>query len=164
MPIAFLLAMQAAGMITDYFGRQEQIRIAGLGAKIEQAGITSNIASSRLATEEESLQSMKQLRQNLGTQAAIFAARGTQSGQGSAALITNTSIGNYNSDQRIRKINQSGTEAALKAQMTLSKLHAKTYEANTWGQFAKEVINKIPTSPTAYKEMGNSFGLTKVGM
>jgi hypothetical protein len=164
MPLAFLLALQASGMVLDYFGKQDQIRLARMGQQLEQAGIESNIATSRLSTEEQSLQSMKELRQNLGTQAAIFAARGQRSGQGSAALITNQSVANYNADERIRRINQSGTEANLRAGKLISQLHEKTYENDVWSEFRKSVFNKIPTSPSAYTTAAGSFGLTKVGM
>jgi hypothetical protein len=172
MPIGFLLALQASGMVIDYLNKQDQIRQSQLGAQVEQAGIASDIAASRLSTEEESLQSMKQLRQNLGTQAAVMAARGSQSGQGSNVFFTNDSIANFNANERIRKINQSGTEAALKANQTLSKLHESSFENNTMGDFAKNTFNKIPTSPTAWEKIGQGFsaskgygfGLTKVGV
>ncbi len=167
MPIAFLLAMQASGMIVDWLGKKDQIRMANMGAELEQAGINSEIQTSRLQTEEASLQAMKQLRQNLGTQAAMFAARGVQGGTGTSVLFGNESVGNFNSDERIRRINQLGNEARLKAGLTLSKLHQKTYESNTWNEFGKSIFNKIPTrgfnTGSNPGSSGSGFGLTKVG-
>lgn len=171
MPIAFLLALQASGMVVDWLGKNEQVRLGKMGAEIEQAGIASNIQSSRLEAEEASLQSMKALRMNLGTQAAMLAARGTRSGAGSAVFSMNESIGNFNADERTRRINQLGNEAALKAGQTISTLHQKSFESKTFGEFRQNAINKVPTSPSAWKQLANGFsaknsygfGMTKVG-
>lgn len=166
MPFAFLLAMQAAGMVVDWLGKKDQIRMARMGADIEQAGIESNIESTRLQTEDESLQAMINLRKNMGTQAALFAARGTASGAGTALLFGSESQSNANTDERMRRINQLGNEARLKAGMTLSKLHQKIYENNTWNEFRQSAINKIPTRGFGTGISGNSnggFGLTNVG-
>lgn len=171
MPIAFLLALQASGMVVDWLGKKEQARMGRMGAEIEQAGIESEIQTTRLQTEEDSLAAMKQLRQNLGTQAAMFAARGVASGAGSAMLFANESVGNFNADERVRRINQLGNEARLKAGKTLSTLHQKTTESKLWNEFGKSVINRVPTSPDAWgqiskgfsKKSGYGFGFTPVG-
>ncbi len=163
MPIAFLLAMQASGMVVDWLGKNEQVRLGKMGAEIEQAGIESNIQLSRLETEQESLDQMISLRKNLGTQAAMLAARGTRAGQGTAALFGNESVGNFNTSERTRRLNQMGREAALKAGKTISKLHQKTFENNTWNDFTKNITKNLPTSPEAYSQFAGSFGLTKIG-
>lgn len=160
MPLAFLLALQASGMVVDWMAKNEQVRLGKMGAQVEQAGIVSNIASSRLETEEASLQSLKQLRMNLGTQAALYAARGIRPGTSTPVLTANTSVGNFNADEQIRKINQRSNEAAMNAGLTLSKLHEKTASNNIWNDFTKNVINTTPTNPRAYTQ---AFGLTKIG-
>lgn len=162
-PVAFLLAAQAGGMIVDYMGKSAQIELGRMGNQVEQASIDSNIQSSRLESEEASLQAMKQLRMNLGTQAAMLAARGTRAGAGTAALFGNESVGNFNADERIRKINQRGRETAFAANKVLSNLHQTTTENNIWGQFRKSIIDKIPTAPDAYSSAAEKFGLTKIG-
>lgn len=159
---ALLLAMQASGMVVDWLGKNEQVKLGRIGAQIEQAGITANIAQSRLEAEDASLQSLKQLRQNLGTQAAVFAARGVRSGAGNALSFMTESVSNFKADERMRKINQLGREAELKAGSTLSKLHQQTRENTIWNQFRTDVFNKISTNPETYKQLGKSFGLTKV--
>ncbi len=171
MPIGFLLSLQAAGMVIDWMGKKDQIRMAKMGAQVEQAGIDANIQTSRLEAEDASLQSMKQLRMNLGTQAAILAARGVRSGTQSSVLAMNESVSNFNADERMRKINQMGNEANIRAGKTLSILHEKTFENNTWGDFRSHAFNTISTSPSAWKQIANSFtakngygfGITKVG-
>ena len=161
MPFSFLLALQASGMVMDWYGKSEQIRLGKMGEQIEQANINSNIATSRLQTEEDTLSSMKKLRQNLGSQAVMMAARGVRGPM--STVLSNESVGNFNADSRIRRINQMGNEAALRAQKLISNLHEKTFENNTWNEFRQGVINKIPTSPEAWNKIGGSFGLTKVG-
>jgi hypothetical protein len=168
MPIGFLLALQASGMVVDWLGNQEQIRMGKIGNDLEQAGINANIETSRLNSEEESLESMKQLRQNLGTQAAMLAARGTRAGAGTAALFGNESVGNFNADQRMRKMNEMGRENQLRAQGLMSGLHEQANESQLNTQFFKDIINKIPTSPDAWSNIksgfsaknGYGFGLT----
>lgn len=171
MPLAFLLALQASGMVVDWLGKKEQARMGRMGYKVEQAGIESEIASTRLQTEEDSVAAMRQLRQNLGTQAAMFAARGTRSGAGTASLFPTESVGNFNADERIRRINQLSNEARLKAGKTISTLHQKTNESKLWNEFGKTTLNTIPTSPDAWsritqnfsKKSGYGFGFTPVG-
>jgi len=161
--LGFMLSLQAAGMVVDWFGKNEQIRLGKMGQKIEQAGINSNIAQARLESEDASLQAMKALRMNLGTQAAMNAARGISNASGSAIFSRNDSLSNFNADERMRKINLAHNEASLKAGGLISNLHEKTYENRTWNEFRNNIINKIPTDPSSYKEMAKSFGLTKVG-
>ena len=171
MPLAFLLSMQAAGMVVDWLGKDEQVRLGKMGNQVEQASINANIQSSRLETEEASLQSMKQLRMNLGTQAAMLAARGVGGASGASIFGGVESVGNYNADQRIRRINQIGNEASLKANKAISNLHQQTFENKTWNDFRSNVINKIPTSSSAWNQLSQGFssknnygfGLTKVG-
>ena len=163
MPLAFLLAMQAAGMVVDWMGRSQQIALAQQGAQLEQQNIMDQIQTSRLQTEESSLQAMKQLRQNLGTQAAMLAARGTRSSAGSAVLIRNESISNFNADERIRRINQLANEARLKTGIQISQLHQEAYESQQKNEFFVNALKMLPTNPAAYQQAGSSFGLTRVG-
>lgn len=162
MPLAFLLAMQAAGMVVDWMGKENQIKMARMGEKLEEASINANIVSSRLQTEDASLMAMKKLRQNMGSQMALFAARGQRSGAGNALIATTESIGNFNADERMRKINQLTRENQFKAEKLLSKMHQNTYESNIRNEFTRSFFNKLPTNPEAYGQIGNSFGFTKV--
>lgn len=160
-----LLAMQASGMIIDYMGKKQQIELSRMGNKIEQAGINRDIQMSRLEAEEGSLEAMRNLRKNLGTQAAMLAARGTRSGAGTAALFGNQSVANFNANEKMRELNQLGKEANLRAGGLLSNLHQQTSEKKIWGEFKKSVFDKIPTDPAAYKNFGSKggFGFKDVG-
>ena len=160
-PIGFMLAAQAGGMIMDYFGTAAQNEQAAEAARLQQEAIQASIATSRLQTEDESLRAMVSLRQNLGTQAAMMAARGIRAGTGVGVLAMTESQGNFNADERMRRMNQMMNEKRLKAGMEISKMHQQAFENNNWNAFAGRVINKIPTSPEFYKQLGASFGFTK---
>lgn len=158
-----LLAMQAAGMVTDYIGTKEQARMMGMGSQLEQLGIEANIQQTRLAAEDETLQSMKNLRKNLGTQLAVFAARGTASNAGNAVGILNESLSNFYADERTRRLNLMGKETALRGQGLISSLNASGEKSKLWQGFAQRTINRFPTSPESWDKFGKSFGLTQKG-
>ena len=166
MPFALLLAMQAAGMVVDYFGMSYQSSLNEMGAKIQQAGIESSIYQTRLESEDQSLQNMKSLRQQMGTQLAIFAARGTSPGAGSAASLLTQSIGNFNSDERTRRINLLGRVNELKAGKTISVLNQAGEKSKLWQGFAQRTFNRFPTSTESWKQgikdFKSSFGLTQM--
>lgn len=148
--LSFLLALQASGMIVDYMGTKNQADLSKMGSNVEESGIDTNIALSRLQSEEDSLESMKQLRQNLGTQAAQMAARGTQSGQGSAVLFGNESLGNFNSSERLRKLNEESNEVSLKGQKFLTSINQKTNENNLWNQFKQRSFKSAESAGLEY--------------
>lgn len=166
MPFALLLAMQAAGMVTDYFGAQYQSQLGKMGLKVQQAGINANIYQTRLETENESLIAMQQLRKNLGTQIAVQAARGTSTSGGSAVALFNESIGNFNSDERMRRLNQLGRENELKAGGSIAKLNQQSTNAKLWSSFASRSLQRFGTSADYWyaggKQTNKSFGLTPI--
>ena len=151
-----LLAMQAAGMVTDWFGTKQQVALSRMGTKIEQAGIESNIAQNTLNYEEESLGAMKQLRQNLGSQAAWLAAHGVRGNAGSALSVTTKSISNANADERMRRMNMLSRDAQLKAGKTMSQLHQSGTEQDIWNSFARRSLNTIGV--TSYLTGGGKTG------
>jgi hypothetical protein len=167
MPFYLMLAMQAAGMITDWFGVHQQAKIMNMGMKANEAGIEANIAQSQLQAEDESLQAMQQLRQTMGTQIATFAARGTATFGGSAAALLNESTANFKSDERIRKINAMGRENQYKANKTIGRLNNMADTSKLWQGFASRTFNRFPTSLSGWKqgitEIREGFGLTKIG-
>lgn len=163
---AFLLAMQAAGMIVDYIGQRGQIEMGRMGQKLEEAGIDANLSQTRLESADASLQAMKKLRQNLGSQAVLMAARGN-SMAGSGAIIGNESIGNFQSDERTRRMNLLNKEAGLRAGKVLSGLHQLTSETQLGQSLTKRFFDKLPTDPEVWKKTGSAvkkgFGFTEIG-
>jgi len=167
MPVYLLLAMQAAGMITDYFGARNQDQLMKMGMKIQQAGIESELEMTRLESQEGSLAAVKQLRQTMGSQIAAMAARGTNPGAGSAFNLLNESVGNFNADERIRKLNLLGKENQLRAGAAMSRLQYSGDSAKLWQGFAQRTINRFPSSVSGWQGMGQAagqgFGMTSAG-
>lgn len=144
MQIAFLLAMQAAGMVIDWYGNSQQKQIGRMGTQIEQAGIENQIQMTRLESEEASLAAMKNLRKTLGSQAAVLAARGTRGGVGSALTLSNESVTNFNSDERMRRMNLLSKETNLRAQNFMVGLHQMTAESQMGQALRQRFFDKLP--------------------
>lgn len=160
MPYALLLAMQAAGMVTDFLGTRNQADLMNQGMKVQQAGIAANIEQTRLETEDASLQSMKSLRQTLGTQIATFAARGTSTAAGSATSLLNENFANFNADERMRRLNQVGKENQLRAGGLISRLQNSGDTSKLWQGFASRTFNSFPTNSASWSALGKNFGMT----
>lgn len=162
MPFAILLAMQAAGMVVDYMGIRNQQMFMKMGTDLQTAGIESNIALTRLQTEDESLQAMKHLRQSLGTQIAVQAARGTKTGAGSALSFMTESLNNFNADESMRRLNAMGKENQLRGGAALTRLQYMSDTSKLWQGFAQRTLNRFPTS-FGGGGGGQGFGLTSMG-
>lgn len=158
MPVYLLLAMQAAGMITDYIGNKNQASMMKYGMQLQQAGIETNIEQLRLETEQSSLQSLRELRQNLGSQIAAFAARGTSTGAGSALGILNQSQSNFNADERVRRLNLLGKENQLRAGTAMSRLQYGSDVSKMWQGFASRSVNRFPSSVSGWEQLFKSAG------
>lgn len=143
MPIALMLAMQASGMVVDYMGAKYQSELIKMGSQIQQAGIEANIEQTRLEAEDASLQGLIKLRKTMGTQLAIFAARGTSTSAGSAVSILQESIGNFKSDERMRRLNLLGRENELKGRGTISRLNEAAEVSKLWKEFGGRTISKF---------------------
>jgi hypothetical protein len=166
MPWAFLLAFQASGMIIDYLGTRHQQLLSEMGARAEQSGIEANIQQTRLETEQASLQAMRNLRQTMGTQIAAFAARGTATNAGSSLTALTESLSNFNSDERVRRLNAMGKENQLRGGAAISRLNSMSENSKLWQGFGTRTLNRFPSSYSgwkqAYADVQEGFGLTKV--
>ncbi len=146
MPVALLLAMQAAGMVVDFIGTQQQAALGRLGAKAEQSAIEANIAETTAQSEDQSLQEMRKLRETLGTQAAVFVSRGTFQGAGSAFSIKQSSLRSFSDDERSRRINLLANQANLRTQNIMSGLHQLGSETQLGQSLSKRFFSEIPTT------------------
>lgn len=166
MPVYLLLAMQAAGMITDFLGTKNQADLLNMGMKVQQSAIDANIEQTRLETADSSLQAMRQLRQTLGSQIAAFAARGTSISGGSAASLFNESFSNFNSDERVRRLNALGKQNQLRANSALSRLQNSSDISKLWQGFSSRTAKGFSTNSAAWSEIGSKvsqgFGLTSI--
>lgn len=151
-----LLAMQAAGMVTDWLAARDQIKMGRLGAQMQQAGINASLAKTRLESEDSALEAMRSLRQTIGSQIAISAARGTKTGAGSAFSITSDSISKFNSDSRARRMNLLAKEANLRAAGVLNGLHQLESETQIGQSMTKRFTDNFPASSLAGGQGGKS--------
>lgn len=142
----FLLAMQTAGAVSDAVGTRQQIRQGRAGAELEQAMIESRLEQERAGSAQSSLDAMIALRQNLATQQAIFAARGTKATAGSAATASSKSMQNFSNDERVRRMNLLSKEAGLRATKTLTGMHQLTSETQLGQALTNRLIDQMPVS------------------
>jgi hypothetical protein len=166
MPFALLLAMQAAGMVVDYIGTRNQAEMSKMGSRIQQAGLEANLYQTRAESENASLESMKELRKNLGSQIAVQSARGTSMSAGSSLALFNESIGNFNTDERMRRINQLGRENEIRAGKTISGLNQSSENSKLWSSFSSHSLNRFPSTLQGWQsgvnQFKSSFGLTTI--
>lgn len=142
---AFLLSMEAAGAIASIWDNKNKQRAIQQGRDLEKAAYEANMEALNYDAQQESIDAIKSLRKNLGTQMAINAARGTQIGTGTAAVKANQSVGAYQNDEQRRRMNLLAKEANLRATHVLSGLH--TLESETQlGRASFDVIKSLPVS------------------
>lgn len=167
--MGLLLAFQAAGSIIDYRNYKDNKKLIQMGRELEKSAIEANLEALKVQSGEESLQSMKDLRKNLGTQIATAAARGTRIDAGSAAFGIQKSIGSFNADERMRRLNLLSKEANLRAQNVLSGLHTLQSETQLGQAFTSKLFNMVPAS-AAFDAFGKTdlakkwgFGMSPAG-
>jgi hypothetical protein len=152
----FTLAMQAAGAIYSIRETKSQQKLIKMGRQAEQAAFESNMAAANAQYAESSLQAMQALRENVANQIAINAARGVQSGQGSAAASIRKSEQTFASDEKARRMNLLAAEAHLRAGDVLSGLHTLQSETQLGQSLTAKLFNQLPVST-----LGDVFGVNK---
>jgi|SRR5690606_33841756 len=143
---AFLLSMQAAGLIINFSQQKTQKKLIEAGRQLDEAAFQANLEALRLESNEASLSELQKLRQNIGSQIAANAAKGTDSGAGSAFFAMKKSEGAFESDERVRRFNLLAKEANLRAQKVLSGLHTLQSETRLGQQMTSQLFDKIPLS------------------
>lgn len=169
----FLLAMQAAGAIYNINEARGQKKLIQMGRALEQAQFETNLEAARTEAAEASLAELQQLRQNIGNQIAINAARGTSSASGSAATSLQSSERTYAKDEKARRMNLLTKENDLRAGNVLSGLHTLQSETKLGQSLTNQIFNKLPISGLAKQfggvvdELGGrvkaGFGLKTIG-
>ncbi len=173
----FLLAMQAAGAIFNINQARGEQKLIKIGRDLEQAQFENNLAAVRTESSEASLAELQQLRQNIGNQIAMNAARGVRSGAGSAQSSIQASERTYAKDEKARRMNLLTRENELRANNVLSGLHTLTSETKLGQSLTNQIFKNLPISSLAetfgvsdaLSNLGNTikqkagFGLTPVG-
>ena len=162
----FLLAMQAAGAIYNINEARGKKKLIQMGRDLEQAQFETNLEAARTEASEGSLAELQQLRQNIGNQIAMNAARGVSSGAGSAQSSIQASERTYAKDEKARRMNLLTKENDLRAGNVLSGLHTLQSETKLGQSLTGQIFNNLPTS-TLGKNFGASFqsvsGAVKAG-
>lgn len=141
---AFLLSMQAAGLVTSLFGYKSQKQTIDMGRKLEQEQFSTNMQALRLESAQASLSEMKQVRQNIGSQIAINSARGNRGGSSYLSIAESSS--NFENDERRRRMNLLAKESSLRSANILSGLHTTQSETQLGQNLLKDVFNTLPIS------------------
>jgi len=143
---AFLLSMQAAGAITSIYDANNKKKLIQMGRDLETAATETNLEAIRTQSAQESLEELKALRQNIGTQIVLNAAKGVSSGAGSALTNIEASKSNYLKDEKTRRLNLLMKENQLRAANVLSGLHTLTSETQLGQSLTNQIFNNLPVS------------------
>ena len=149
----FLASMQAAGLVMDYSSTKSNQKIIRKGRQLENAQYQTNLEMLRMESSQASLNEMRELRQNIGTQIAVAGAKG-QSGWAGVNQATFA----FGQDERTRRMNLLTKEAQLRASKVLSGLHSLESETQLGRQFASRALNTLPAS-----SLLSAFGKTELG-
>lgn len=160
----FLLGMQASGAIADYASTRQEIKLGRKGYEVEQAQIEARLEQERLASSQDSLLAMIELRKNLASQRAIYAARGQRAGTGTALALSQESIGNASANEQVRRMNLLSREANLRANKALSGLHQLTSETQLGQSMSKRMLEQLPVSQAfqGLQRKKSGFGIEEI--
>jgi len=140
MTLSFYVAMQAAGAIGSFLDTQSRIQMLQLGKSVDDAMYNANMATIEANAAKGSQASMDALRENLGTQLVVQAARGTGGG-GTAGALANKSVKSTQEDLAQGRLNLMAQKANLKTQHIKSGLEVLASETQLGQQFRKEVFD-----------------------
>lgn len=143
---AFLISMQAAGVVFSAIDTSKNLNLIRQGRELEQEAVNTNLEALRAQSSESSLEAIKQLRENVSNQIAQNSARGTASGAGSAQSALQASEGNFGQDENTRRLNLLVKENELRAAGVLSGLHTLTSETKLGQSLTNQIFNNLPIS------------------
>jgi len=141
--VAVMASFQAAGAIASIWQTNSQMKMIQMGRKIEDEQLQTNLQMLRTQAAEASLSEMRQLRQNIGSQIAIQAARGTASGAGSAMSLQQASKAQFGEDERTRRLNLLAKQSSLRASNAMSAISSLTGETKLGQEITKKLFNTV---------------------
>jgi len=162
----FLLSMQAAGVVVSIYDKQSKEKLIQQGRSMEKTGIEMNMAANNYEFQESSLASMRALRQNLGTQAVMNAARGNASGTESAVGNVEKSVATQGADQEARRMKMLAHDAELRAQDITSGLSVLKSETELGRALGKDMIEAASTGVRQFEKhaaLASKFGYGNKG-
>lgn len=136
-----LLASQAAGIGLSLYAQNKQKKLEALGTRADQAALDLRMQEEGAQTAEQSLFATEQLQEVLASQRAIFAARGTMAGAGSAGAISERSIRLYNADENARLLSKNSRELNLIGQKRGLELNRLSGQASRGANLMGKGLN-----------------------
>lgn len=140
MTMGFLISLQAAGSILSWNDSKKRMDMMRQGNAVDKAAADRNIQALGFQAEEESFQEMMQLQQNLSTQLAQQAARGTGGG-GSASALAADSVRSASRDESKRRMNLLAKQTDLRAGKALSGLELLSSETKLGQAHNKSIFD-----------------------
>ena len=152
--------MQAAGVVTSIWQNKGAQKMIRQGRDMERAATEMNMAANNYEFQESSLESMKQLRQNIGSQIVAQAARGTGAGTEGAVGSLQKSISASAGDVGAKRMRMLARESELRAANILSGLHTLKSETDLGRRMSGEIFE---AASTGLRQLESSALASKFG-
>lgn len=140
MTMAFFISLQAAGAIVSWEDSKKRMDMMRAGNEVDNAATQRNIEALGVQAASDSYDEMRQLQQNLSTQLAVQAARGTGGG-GSAAALAADSVRSVAKDESKRRMNLLAKQTDLRAGKALSGLELLSSETKLGQAHNKSIFD-----------------------
>lgn len=127
MTMGFFISLQAAGSILSWNDTKKRISMMHTGNAVDNAATQRNLEALGLQAASESYDEMRKLQENLSTQLAVQAARGTGGG-GSASALAESSVRSASRDESRRRMNLLAKQTDLRAGKALTGLELLSSE------------------------------------
>lgn len=155
-PVAMYLGAMAAGVVSSIYSAGQQHKINEQTAELNQAALESNLEMLSLQSAQQSLRGMQELRQTIGSQIAMQAARGTAMA-GSALVLGAQSVSRFYDDERVRRLNLLTRQTQMRATGVAQGFKTLESETRIGQSLSQQLFNNLPTSSDAWKQIGSEL-------
>ncbi len=128
-----LMGAEAAGFGMSLWGTSQANRMIGMGANLDKQALDLRMQQNTLASTEAAIANQERLRETIGLQAVMFAARGQRGGAGTAAALQNKSLIDFGREERARQLNLLFANQNIKGQKAQIGIAAAGQKAGNWG-------------------------------
>ena len=128
-----LMGAQAAGYATSIWGTTQANKMLGIGAQLDKEALDLRMQQNTLASTEQAIANQERLREAVGLQAAIFAARGQQGGTGTAGALQTKTLTEFGREERARQLNLLFSNNNIKGQKAAIGMQVAGQKAQNWG-------------------------------
>lgn len=132
--MAITAAIMALGVYNEWNNKKSKMRelreqqeignrLINAGARLEQNDLDLQMEEAVLSSQEEGIFNSERLRGVLASQNVLAAARGVDSGAGTQEALRNSSIKNFNADEKARQRNLLSAQRGISNQKNISSLN-----------------------------------------